>query len=103
MATEKCPRCGLVQDPEKPQCIHMAGKKGGRANFAKHGREHYAKIGAQGGASVLAQHGVEHYTAMGRKGGIAVRDERGVTFYEEIGRKGGQRIAELVRKGKAKP
>jgi len=60
-----CPKCGLVQDEEKPVCVHMVGRKGGLRRLEKHGRESMSEMGKRGGASLAAKYGRAHFSAIG--------------------------------------
>lgn len=112
-----CPKCGIEQDPEKPVCSHMMGKKGGKistegrdmpelgrkgglANRAKHGPEHYKEIGAKGGAAVRDKRGTRFYREIGKMGGEALKKSAPPGHFEEIGTKGGRRTKELCTAGK---
>jgi len=112
-----CPKCGLEQDPEKPVCSHMMARKGGRitaashdmhelgrkgglANRAKHGPEHYTKIGKMGGAAVLAKRGVGYLREIGAKGGKALTESAPPGHFKEIGTKGGRKTKDLCAAGK---
>lgn len=54
--------------------VREAGRKGGEATAASHGREFYQKIGRKGGESVSQDR--EHMADIGRKGGEARGRER---------------------------
>jgi general stress protein YciG len=113
---ETCPKCGTVQDPEHPVCVHMVGRKGGR-EVAKRGPEFYAAIGQKGGATNFARHGAEAMRAIGKRGGDATKASGldysaigklggaatkalGPEHYAALGRKGGARLRALVRRGR---
>lgn len=66
---------------EQREALRTIGRKGGRANAKKYGREHYQRIGAMGGRKVA--------------------ETRGREFYEEIGRKGGARVRAIMAAGRA--
>lgn len=72
--TEACSKCGVVQDPEHPSCVHMAARKGG--------------------LRTVKNRGPEFYRAIGRKGGRTNAALRG--------RIGGQRVRELIERGRAR-
>jgi len=112
-----CPKCGIEQDPEKPVCAHMMGRKGGKnavagrdmhelgrkgglANRAKHGHEFYVKIGMMGAAAVLAKQGVGYLREIGAKGGAALKKAAPPGYFEAIGAKGGQKVKDLCAAGK---
>ena len=48
----RCPRCRVLQDPNRPVCTHMMGRKGGRLGQKTirrlYGHAHYAKAGKAG-------------------------------------------------------
>lgn len=46
-----CVKCGVRQDPAKPTCTHLAGRKGGTSTKRKLGLGHFKKIGKKGGKS----------------------------------------------------
>ncbi len=92
----KCPKCGIEQDPEKPVCSHMMGKKGGK--IATVGRDMH-ELGRKGGSAVKAKYGPDFYKAMGAKGGAAVRDKRGQEFYRGIGKMGGEALKKSAPPG----
>ncbi len=91
-----CPKCGIEQDPEKPVCTHMMGKKGGK--IATEDRD-MSELGKRGGAAVKAKHGIEFYKKIGAKGGKSVRDKRGIEFYRGIGKMGGEALKKSVPSG----
>lgn len=95
-----CPKCGLEQDPEHPQCIHLAGRKGGKRGAAKRDMR---MIGRLGGLANLAKRGLGHYREIGAKGGEVIKQmaQKNPDYWKEIGRKGGAKTAELVRLGRA--
>lgn len=84
-----CPKCGVVQDEEKPLCSHMLGKRGGAVTTARYGREHFSEIGKKGGATIKGTRGSEFYSKIGRLGGAAMKT-RGEGYYSTIGKKGGR-------------
>ena len=44
MRVTTCWKCGTEQDPEKPICCHLTGKKGGTKTRERLGREHYRQM-----------------------------------------------------------
>lgn len=84
-----CPKCGVVQDEEKPLCSHMLGKLGALVTLARYGREHLSKIGKKGGDVIKGTRGSEFYSKIGRLGGAAMK-KRGEGYYSTIGKKGGR-------------
>ncbi|HEV8639424.1 MAG TPA: general stress protein [Chloroflexota bacterium] len=44
-----------------------AGRRGGEATAARHGRSRYEAIGQRGGAAVLARYGVGFFRWLGRR------------------------------------
>jgi hypothetical protein len=112
-----CPKCGIEQDPEKPVCSHMMGRKGGKistegrdmhelgrkgglANRDQHGHEFYVKIGKMGGAAVLGKRGVGYLREIGAKGGKALTESAPPGHFKEIGTKGGRKTKDLCAAGK---
>ena len=57
------------------------GAKGGKATKAKHGQEHYTKIGRQGG--LKGGKGADHVKA-GKAGGKAVKAKYGPNYFRQI-------------------
>lgn len=96
-------------DGKKRMTVTEAGRKGGKANMAKHGVDFYKAIGRKGGESVKESHGTAFYSEIGKKGGDLIKASAPAGFYEELGKKGGNTIkakhpeqfAEMGKKGGA--
>jgi len=66
-----------------------AGRKGGKATAAFHGKDFYKDIGRKGGKATATKHDKDFYKDIGRKGGEATAATHGKVFYQDIGQKGG--------------
>ena len=66
-----------IERNDDKMSVREAGRKGGQATAASHGREFYEQIGSKGGKKVSQDR--EHMAQIGRKGGEARgRERRGV-------------------------
>lgn len=43
-----------------------SGRLGGKSTMAKHGSDHYARLGEKGGATTARRHGKEHFSRIGK-------------------------------------
>lgn len=94
---EKCLKCGLDQDPTKPVCLHMAGRKGGQKVSETHGPDFYSEIGRKGGLNTKNR-SPDFMSRIGKLGGAKMK-ERGTQYYKDIGRKGGNARAASIAPG----
>lgn len=95
--TERCPKCGVEQDPEHPICIHMSGRKGGR-KMAERGSDYFRELGRRGGATTKSRIDAGElppYTEIGKRGGVANKAKQRPSYFREIGTRGGAKMAAL--------
>lgn len=89
-----------MSDEKAPMTVQEAGRLGGKANLAKHGREHFVAMGRKGGAKVAAERGTDYYKAIGSAGGNAVK-AKDPEHFRRIGRLGGEKVKEAMAALKA--
>lgn len=77
------------------------GRRGGEKRRSQLGPSGYAELGRRGGEARKRSLGATGYAELGRKGGEARKRALGSKGYAALGRKGGQRVAELIRRGRA--
>lgn len=65
-----------------------AGKKGGEATKARHGPDHYQKIGVAGGQATKEKYQKDgFYQKIGSKGGQRVKEKYGSDYFSKLSRR----------------